>query len=197
MIIGYLDMCQKNIGTEEQRQIITQYAEDSSLIIDVFSAGDDICQLSDTMRAAGNTILIANITGLGHKLPTIKENLKMLFNKGLTLISVKEGFVIEPTSETNWLIKGLEMSIDIRNSMMSTITRNALNEKRASGCKLGRSFGSTNKKRIWDGKEETIKAKLLSGLSRKRTAQDVGISIVSLYNFLKQNPEIARQINGE
>lgn len=54
----------------------------------------------------------------------------------------------------------------------------------------------SSKRYIWDGKEEEIKNKLMSGMSRLRTAKEVGISIVSLYNFLKQNPELKKTATG-
>lgn len=36
----------------------------------------------------------------------------------------------------------------------------------------------------------------MSGMSRLRTAKEVGISIVSLYNYLKINPELKNITNG-
>ena len=80
--------------------------------------------------------------------------------------------------------------------MVSTITKKALNRKREQGYKLGRDFGFKNKRYIWEGKEEEIKNKLMSGMSRLRTAKEVGISIVSLYNYLKINPELKNITNG-
>ncbi|MDD4556176.1 MAG: hypothetical protein PHE89_02445 [Alphaproteobacteria bacterium] len=50
--------------------------------------------------------------------------------------------------------------------MVSVITRKALDDKRAQGFKLGRDFGFRNKRYCWNGKEEEIKNKLLSGMSR-------------------------------
>ena len=44
--------------------------------------------------------------------------------------------------------------------------------------------------------EENIKNKLLSGMTRQQTANEVGISIVSLYNYLKLNPELKNMTNG-
>ena len=57
-------------------------------------------------------------------------------------------------------------------------------------------FGFKKKRYIWEGKEEEIKNKLMSGMSRLRTAKEVGISIVSLYNYLKINPELKNITNG-
>ena len=114
-----------------------------------------------------------------------------------TLVTIKENLKFEPSEETEQLIKGIKLSIDIRNSMVSVITRKALDDKRAQGFKLGRDFGFKNKRYCWNGKEEEIKNKLLSGVSRLRTAKEVGISIVSLYNYLKLNPELKNMTSGD
>ena len=74
--------------------------------------------------------------------------------------------------------------------MVSTITKKALNDKRAKGYKLGRDFGLKNKRYCWDGKEEEIKNKILSGVSKLQIADEIGISVASLYNYLKLNPEL-------
>ena len=108
------------------------------------------------------------------------------------LITVKENLKFESSEETKQLLNGIKLSIDIRHSMASVITRKALDDKRAQGFKLGRDFGFKNKRYCWNGKEEDIKNKLLSGMSRLRTAKEVGISIVSLYNYLKLNPELKK-----
>lgn len=196
MVIGYLSTGKKNISVAKQRQIIAQYARKSALIVDVFSEDDDIKKLAGSLQTFGHVLLLANIVCLGSSLYAIKENLKILATRKLTIISIKENLVVKPGANTDWLIRGLELSIGIRNSMVSTLTKSALDEKRASGCKLGREIGSKNKKRIWSGKEDAIKKLLLSGISREKTAREVGISIVSLYNYLRQNPELRQMING-
>jgi len=47
-----------------------------------------------------------------------------------------------------------------------------------------------------DKQRDIVNQKLKSGLSRLKTAKEVGISIVSLYNFLKQNPELKKTATG-
>jgi hypothetical protein len=82
----------------------------------------------------------------------------------------------DSSAETNQLINGMKLSIDIRNSMVSTITRKALDDKKSKGYKLGRDFGLKNKRYCWNGKEE-IKNKILSGMAYLRIAKEVGISV--------------------
>ena len=197
MIIGYLDNSHKNISIESQRDIINQYARDNACPIDIFLTEPDIKNIKNNINSKEHTIIVANIACLGNKLAIITENIEAMVFDGFTLVTIKENLKFEPSEETEQLIKGIKLSIDIRNSMVSVITRKALDDKRAQGFKLGRDFGFKNKRYCWNGKEEEIKNKLLSGVSRLRTAKEVGISIVSLYNYLKLNPELKNMTSGD
>ena len=197
MIIGYLDNSHKNISIESQRDIINQYARDNACPIDIFLTEPDIKNIKNNINSKEHTIIVANIACLGNKLAIITENIEAMVFDGFTLVTIKENLKFEPSEETEQLIKGIKLSIDIRNSMVSVITRKALDDKRAQGFKLGRDFGFKNKRYCWNGKEEEIKNKLLSGMSRLRTAKEVGISIVSLYNYLKLNPELKNMTSGD
>ena len=196
MILGYLDCSQRNISTDMQRDIINQYTRENVCDVDVFLNAPDIKNIKDNINSKENTLIMANIACLGSKLAIIVENIEFLVSNGFELISVKENLKFDSSNETTQLLNGIKLSIDIRNSMVSTITKKALNDKRAKGYKLGRDFGHKNKRYIWEGKEEEIKNKLMSGMSRLRTAKEVGISVVSLYNYLKLNPELKKMVCG-
>lgn len=197
MIIGYLDNSHKNISIESQRDIINQYARDNACPIDIFLTEPDIKNIKKNINSKEHTIIVANIACLGNKLAIITENIESMVFDGFTLVTIKENLKFEHSGETEQLIKGIKLSIDIRNSMVSVITRKALDDKRAQGFKLGRDFGFKNKRHCWNGKEEDIKNKLLSGMTRRKTADEVGISIVSLYNYLKLNPELKNMTSGD
>ena len=196
MIIGYLDCSQRNISIDIQRDIVNQYAQDNSCLIDIFLGEPDIKNIKDNINSKNNTLVFANIACLGSKLIDITENIEFLVSNGFELISVKENLKFDSSKETTQLLKGIKLSIDIRNSMVSTITKKALNDKRAKGYNLGLDFGLKNKRYCWDGKEEEIKNKLLSGVSKLQTADEVGISVASLCNYLKLNPELKNIISG-
>lgn len=192
MIVGYLDCSKKNISIDIQRDIVNQYVRENMCTVDIFLGESDIKNIKDNINSKNNTLIFANIACLGNKLIDITENIEFLVSNGFELISVKENLKFDSSKETTQLLKGIKLSIDIRNSMVSTITKKALDDKRAKGYKLGRDFGFKNKRYCWNGKEEDIKNKLLSGMTRQQTADEVGISIVSLYNYLKLNPELKK-----
>lgn len=196
MIIGYLDNNQRNISTYEQRDIVNQYARDNAYNIDIFINDPDIKNIKDNINSKKNMLIMANIACLGSKLATIVENIEFLVSNGFELITVKENLKFDSSEETTQLLNGIKLSIDIRNSMVSTITKKALDDKRAKGYKLGRDFWYKHKRFIWEGKEADIKNKLLSGMTRQQTADEVGMSVTSLYKCLQLNPEL-KMARGE
>ena len=196
MILGYLDCSQRNISIDMQRDIINQYTRENVCDVDVFLNSPDIKNIKDNINSKENTLIMANIACLGSKLAIIVENIEFLVSNGFKLISVKEDLKFDSSKETTQLLNGIKLSIDIRNSMVSTITKKALNDKRAQGYKLGRDFGYKHKRYIWEGKEADIKNKLLSGMTRQQTADEVGMSVGSLYSYLKLNPEL-KMARGE
>ncbi len=197
MYIGYFDESKKNITIDDQKSIVMSYINKHNLDVDIFFSSTDFSSIMDQINSKNHTIIVANIACLGNKLEKIKDNLENLMSQKLNLISVAEEMHLKSDDDTlSEAINGINLAIKIRSSMTSTITRQALNKKREQGYKLGRDFGIKNKRYIWEGKEEEIKNKLLSGMSRLRTAKEVGISVVSLYKYLKLNPELKKMTGG-
>ncbi len=193
MFIGYFDESKRNITVEDQKSIVVSYINEHNLDVDIFFSSTDFSSIMDQINSKNHTIIVANIACLGNKLEKIKDNLENLMSQKLNLISVAEEMHLKSDDDTlSEAINGINLAIKIRSSMTSTVTKQALNKKREQGYKLGRDFGIKNKRYIWEGKEEEIKNKLLSGMSRLRTAKEVGISVVSLKNYLKLNPELKK-----
>lgn len=196
MFIGYFDETKRNITVEDQKSIVMSYVNEHKINLDIVLSSSDFGSIFENINTPKHTIIVSNITCLGNKLERINANFKKLLPLKLELISVKENLHLRSDENLSAMIEGIDLAIKIRSSMTSTITRQALNKKREQDYKLGRDFGFKKKRYIWEGKEEEIKNKLMSGMSRLRTAKEVGISIVSLYNYLKINPELKNITNG-
>ena len=194
MIIGYINTNKKNVDAAAQRQAISEYAQANGLTIDTFYTSDNVSQLAECLQTGGHDVLFANIVSVGGTLAQIKDNLQVLFAKGLKIISINENIQLN-SGDIN-ILDGLKIATDIMNSIISITSKQALAYKKAQGCKLGRA-GRKNKKYIWSGKEEEIKQKLLAGMTRRQVAQDTGMSIFSLYNYINQTPELKKALWGK
>ena len=196
MIVGCINNNKKNVDTETQRKVISDYALANGLIIDVFYNYDTVLQVTESFQTTGHIVLFANIVSIGENLAQVKDNLRLLLSKNLKIISIKENMILESDKNADFLLQGLEQTLDIMKSMISVVAKRALKNKKEQGYKLGRK-GSKNKKHIWNGKEDEIKQKLLAGVPRTQVAKQTGMSIFSLYNYINQTPELKQALWGK
>ena len=185
MIIGYLDKKDKNIKIEEQENIISDYAQNHSMSVDLMLSAENIALLKEQVKTNNHTILIANVLALGDSLDQIIDNIESLNGKGHTIISVVEDFSIIPNQETRSIIKGLRLAYDIRSSLTSITTCKVLASKKAGGQKLGRAFGSTNRDSIQKKYKDIVLKALAEGRSKSSIARQLQISTRSVYNISK------------
>ena len=197
MIVGYINSNKKNVDAETQRKVISDYALANDLIIDVFYNYDNVSQVTESFQTNGHIVLFANIVSVGENLAQVKDNLRLLLSKNLKIISIKENMILESGKDAEMLLQGLEQAAEIMSSMISVSSKRALADKKEQGYKLGRKTGYRNQKYIWSGKEEEIKQKLLAGMTRRQVAQDTGMSIFSLYNYINQTPELKQALWGK
>ena len=197
MIVGCINDNKKNVDTETQRKVISDYALANDLIIDVFYNYDNVSQVTESFQTNGHIVLFANIVSIGENLAQVKDNLRLLLSKNLKIISIKENMILESGKNADFLLQGLEQAAEIMSSMISVSSKRALADKKEQGYKLGRKTGYRNQKYIWSGKEEEIKQKLLAGMTRRQVAQDTGMSIFSLYNYINQTPELKQALWGK
>ncbi len=195
MIIGYLDNNQRNISADEQRDIVNQYARNNAYNIDIFINDPDIKNIKDNINSKENTLIVANIACLGSKLVTIVENIEFLVSNGFELISVKENLKFDSSNETTQLLNGIKLSIDIRNSMVSTITKKALKDKKDQGAILGFVKGQKCKSTILERNKYKIIQLYHEGKTKKQIAKTIGCSISLIFKYLQQYPEL-KMISG-
>ena len=185
MIIGYLDKKDKNIKIEEQENIISDYAQNHFMSVDLILSAENIASLKEQVKTNGHTFLIANVLALGNSLDQIIDNIELLNDNGHTIICIVENFSFIPNQETKSIIKGLRLAYDIRSSLTSITTCKVLASKKASGQKLGRAFGSTNRDSIKKKYKDIILKALAEGRSKSSIARQLQISARSVYNISK------------
>ena len=190
LIVGYLDNNPKNISVDNQQDVINQSVQQNMETVDVFFCATDIKSIKNNINTKNNTLIIANIACLGNKLATIVENIEFLISNGFELISVKENLKLNSSQEALLLIQGIKLSIDIRNSMVSTITKKALSDKKNEGVILGFPKGKKCKNTILERNKQKITQMLKLGKSKRQIADEIGCSMDLIFKYLQQNPEL-------
>ncbi len=172
-------------GKPDSKTSPIDFALRNGLSVDVFFTRKNFEQIKRQCFAAGDVLVVDDITCLGSSLAEIRDNLAFLSGNGITIFSAAENYHFLPNEETALLLKGMDLTLDIRRSLLSVLTSRALAEKKASGAKLGRSLHAVMKKHL-DGKESYIREKLASGMSKSALARQLNVSRTTLYDFLRK-----------
>ena len=189
MIIGYINVDDEEKELSAQQRLITQSAENLGMRVNVFYNLSNINTLKNCPLNKGDVILAANISALGNSLNSIRENLQFFIENGISVYSVKEQFVFRPDQQTRNLLEGIELAVNIRNSMLSAITVKALAKARNSGKQLGQKKGAKLKK-LLDGHESEIRSLLLKKVPKTEIARRLNVAYATLFNFLKEHQYI-------
>ncbi len=191
MIIAYLDKGIKNISTEAQKELLSTYAQNKGLKIDIFLADESILNMGKNFQTAGHIFLVANVVSLGDSLKEIAESIKGFILKKNSLVCVHGNLIFEPNKDCEKLLQGIEMAVGIRASLCSIITRKVLQKRRSNGQKLGRAFGAQSKNSILQLKGKFIMQALAQGRTKADIARELNVSWRAIYNVQKQIPTVS------
>ena len=133
-------------------------------------------------------LICSEISRLGRNLLQVMTILNFCMQKEIQVWSIKDNYRLGADIQSKVLAFAFSLSAEIERNLISQRTKEALSRIKASGRKLGRQFGSRNKKHILDGKEKDILKLINKGLPKKQIAKLMRVSIFTLYQFLKNNP---------
>lgn len=184
MILGYVNSDNSSEEIISQCHLIKLYASEHHYDLDIIHSGIGLDELCRKMLHHGDTLIVAEIRCLGNSLNLIKNKLSFFADKQIEFISIREGYNF--TSDKKYLLEGMEFALNIRKHMVSSITKTSLHHKKASGTVLGCKKGQKLKKKL-DGRQCEIQSMLSQGISKRKIAQTFGVSIATVYNFIRNN----------
>lgn len=196
MNIAYLRVSTGKQDAENQRFTVDKFAQSRDIIIDQYvietvSDGKDyhdrkLGEIVNNMNE-GDLIICTEISRLARSLYQVFELLKIMSERGVSLITIKDNFELNNTIQSKVLAFCFGLSSEIEKSMISQKTKQALDKKRADGVKLGRPVGSKNRHTKLSGKENTIIELIAQGQSYSSIARIFHVDRTTLIRFLKNN----------
>ena len=105
---------------------------------------------------------------------------------GAKVLTVKDGYELGDNVQSKVLAFAFGLVAELERDMISKRTKEALKRVKDQGRVLGRPKGRKNVRYVWSGKEKKIKRLLKLGVGKTKIARLTGMSLGSVYSFLKQ-----------
>lgn len=195
MIYGYIRVSTDRQDCENQKVGIENKAFNLGLKIDKYIEDSGISGTKEPNERAlggclnklqdGDVIICSELSRLGRKLFMIMRILEHCMKCGAKVYTVKDGYELGDNIQSKILAFAFALSAEIERDLISQRTRESLARIKASGRKLGRAFGSKNKKHKLDDQEDKIKMALSGGLPKYYIAKRLKVSPPTLNRFIQ------------
>lgn len=202
MTIGYIRVSTDKQCLENQRFEIIEYAKRKDLNIHLWieetvsgTKRVESRELGKKMKhlKKGDILITTELSRLGRNLMHIMSFLNLCMEKGIVVLTIKEGYELGNNINSKVLAFAFGLSAEIERSLISMRTKEALEKKRAEGMTLGRPKGHKSCKYKLSGKENSIKQLLMNGYTIKEISHKFGVSRQTLRYFINQNPRFYKK----
>lgn len=195
MIYGYIRVSTDKQTLENQEFEINNFCTIEQINIDrwiteTISGTMDFekRKLGDVLKKlhSGDVLICSELSRLGRNLMQIMTILNICLKKEVQVWTIKDNYRLGLDIQSKVLAFAFGLAAEIERNLISQRTKEALARIKASGRKLGRDFGSRNKKHILDGKEKEILGLINKGIPKTKIAKLMGCSTYSIYELLKR-----------
>ncbi|MBR1600518.1 MAG: master DNA invertase Mpi family serine-type recombinase [Alphaproteobacteria bacterium] len=135
----------------------------------------------------GDILICSEISRLGRNLLQIMTILNICLSKDVQVWTIKDNYRLGTDIQSKVLAFAFGLAAEIERNLISQRTKEALARIKASGRKLGRAYGSKNKKHILDGREQMVNELISKGVPKTQIAKIMGVSMFTIYQFLDRN----------
>lgn len=134
----------------------------------------------------GDIVISSEISRLGRNLLQIMSILNICLQKGAQVWTIKDNYRLGADIQSKVLAFAFALAAEIERNLISQRTKEALARLKSDGKKLGRQYGSKNKRHILDGKEKLLLGLIASGMPKTQIARKLGVSLFTVYHYLRR-----------
>lgn len=134
-----------------------------------------------------DTLIASEISRFGRRLLEVMSILKMLMDKKVNVITVKEHFELGDNLQSHVIAFAFSLASEIERSLISQRTKEALARRKAMGQKLGRKTGGTNARHKLDAQSDLIRTMLDYGCTKAEICRRVGCTYGTLMKHLSRH----------
>ena len=195
MIYAYIRVSTDRQTVENQRYEIDNFCRSRQIRIDRYieetvsgMKAVDRRELGTLIRRMkkGDTLIASEISRFGRRLLEVMAILKMLMDKKVNVITVKEHFELGDNLQSHVIAFAFSLASEIERSLISQRTKEALARRKAMGQKLGRKAGGSNRTHKLDGQAALIRTMVEYGYTKSEICRKVGCQYGTLEKHLRR-----------
>ena len=195
MIYAYIRVSTDRQTVENQRYEIDNFCRSRQIKIDRYieetvsgMKAVDRRELGTLIRRMkkGDTLIASEISRFGRRLLEVMAILKMLMDKKVNVVTVKEHFELGDNLQSHVIAFAFSLASEIERSLISQRTKEALARRKAMGQKLGRKAGGSNRTHKLDGHAALIRTMVEYGCTKSEICRKVCCRYATLMKHLRR-----------
>ena len=133
----------------------------------------------------GDIIIVAEVSRLGRSILQVLEIMEIAAQKGISVHIAKNRMIMDGSMQSTITATVLGLVAQIEREFLSSRTKEALQQKKLDGVKLGRPKGQANILKL-DAFRDQISEYVKNGINKRAIAKLVECSPSTLYQWLKR-----------
>lgn len=134
----------------------------------------------------GDVLVCTELSRLGRNMMMVMGILNTCSQKGIKIYSIKDNFELSDSLNAKIIAFAFSLAAEIERNLISQRTREALAAKKQAGIKLGRPFGKSRERKIFDDREDYIRTRRNQGVSIGSLAQELKMHRNTLSRYLNE-----------
>lgn len=190
MIAAFIN--KTGLSGKQQERLLFEYAHTCNFTIQRFIKAQALSEANLSRLHSGDVFMIEDVRALGNGFEEVIQSVSRLAQRGVRIYIVGNNLQID-TMMPQAFDTTAQICLQLYKSVLSVKNKNIQENLLKSGKKRGRPFKGDNQMSSLADKDKLIKQHLLTGMSKRQLATELGCGYTSLLAYIKKNQNITQE----